>query len=558
LKILFTISTIVLMFTMLAILPASATQADYLSAAPEDIAWWEEARLGFFICWGPASIQGDEIGWSRAGKRNGDPQWPIYSSVPVHIYDNLYKDFNPTQFDPDEWMQTVKKSGAKYIIFLTKHHDGFALFDSKLTDYKITNTPYKKDVTKMIADACHRAGIKLGFYYSQPDWHHPDYRTERHAEYIKYMHGQMRELLTNYGKVDLVWFDGLHCVKEDWDAENMFKMMRELQPGILINNRCGLKGDFDTPEQRIGRFKDNRPWESCITLGSQWSYKPNDKPKSFRNCIRILATCAGGDGNLALNTGPMPDGRIDPAHVARYLEIGDWLKQYGQCIYGTRGGPYKPGSYGVCTSKGSTVYLHFLQLDRESGKTMFPALPRKILSWKVLTGGKAKVKQSDKGVSISIPQKHWDLNDTIVALQLDGPVAGIEPLDVPSKWITVGKKISASSIYKSSYRADKAVDGLYSTRWGAAQGKHEGWLEVDLGENTSFNKAIIYEAYNRTKEFKLQYQKNGEWKEFASGASIGERLVIEFEPVTARHVRLNITKADDVPTIWEFHLVPCK
>jgi alpha-L-fucosidase len=544
----------------LAIFAPMAICETPLRATPEDIAWWEESRFGFFICWGPCSLAGAEIGWSRAGDRPGDTSWKISSSVPVSVYDNLYKDFNPTKFDPDEWMQTVKKSGAKYIVFLTKHHDGFALFDSKLTDYKITNTPYKKDVTKMIADACHRAGIKLGFYYSQPDWHHPDYRTERHAEYIKYMHGQVRELLTNYGRVDVVWFDGLTGKKNDWDAENLFKMMRELQPGIIINNRCGIKGDFDTPEQRVGGFKNTRPWESCITLGSLWSYKPDDKPKSLRNCIGLLTTCVGGSGNLLLDTGPMPDGRLDPAHVARYLEIGDWLKQYGECIYGTKGGPYMPGSYGVCTSKGNTIYLHFLQLDKEGGQVVFPALPRKVLSSKVLTGGKAKVKQDDKGITITIPKKHWDLKDTIVALQLDGPVAGIEPLAVPSKWITVGKKISASSSWKSSkkYGAGKAADGLYATRWGADQDKHEGWLEIDLGEKTTFSKAIIYEAYNRTKEFQLQYHKNGEWKEFAKGTSIGERLLIGFDPVVADRVRLNITKAEGVPSIWEFHLVPCK
>ena len=183
------------------------------------------------------------------------------------------------------------------MIFLVKHHDGFCLYDSKLTDYKTTGpeSAWKHDVMADMAQACHEAGLKLIIYYSQPDWHHPDYGTENHRRYIEYLHGQIRELLTNYGRIDGFWFD-LGGKPEDWDSVKLFRMMRTLQPWLIINNRCGLPGDFDTPEQRLGSFQLDRPWETCMTLGTQWSWKPNDEIKSLKQCIDVLVTCAGATG----------------------------------------------------------------------------------------------------------------------------------------------------------------------------------------------------------------------------------------------------------------------
>ena len=165
-------------------------------------------KFGLFIHWGPISLQGAPIGWSRGGERRG---WRGKGHVPVEVYDNLYKRFNPVEFNADEWVQMAKDAGMKYLVFAGKHHDGFWMFDSKLTDYKITNSPFKRDVFRELADACHKAGLKLGFYYSLPDWYHPDYRTENHDRYIEYMHGQVREICSNYGKIDIVWLDGMEA-----------------------------------------------------------------------------------------------------------------------------------------------------------------------------------------------------------------------------------------------------------------------------------------------------------------------------------------------------------
>ena len=403
----------------LAVLCAAAPVATPPAGAPpESLQKWRDMRFGMFIHWGPVSLKGTEIGWSRGGERRGRKG---RGPIPAEEYDNLYKQFNPTKFDADEWVAIAKAAGMKYIVFTTKHHDGFSMFDSKLTEYKITNSPYGKDIVKQLADACHKGGLRLGFYYSPPDWYHPDYRTERHARYIEFLHGQFRELCTNYGRVDIIWFDGLGGKAADWDSENLFKMIRSLQPHVIINNRAGLPGDFDTPEQKIGKFQIDRPWETCMTICRQWAWKPNDNMKSLKQCLDVLITCAGGDGNLLFNVGPMPTGEIEPRQVARLKEMGDWLRQYGASIYGTRGGPFRPGAWGASTSKGNTLYVHILKWDGE--KIALPAIGRKVLSSAVLTGGKAEVKQTDEAIEISVAPADRQELDTIVVLTLDGPAA---------------------------------------------------------------------------------------------------------------------------------------
>ncbi len=297
------------------------------------------------------------------------------------------------------------------------------LYDTKLTDYKSTSplAAWQHDVMADVAKACHKSGLRLFVYYSQPDWHHPDYRTANHRRYIEYLHGQIRELLTNYGPIDGLWFDGLGGKAEDWDAPKLFRLIRELQPHILINNRCGVPGDFDTPEQKIGRFQTDRPWESCITLGTQWAWKQNDRIKSFKECIDMLVRCAGGDGNLALNVSPTPDGDFEPRQLKRLEKIGQWLAKYGESIYGTRGGPFQPGDWGASTHRGSKVYVHVLKSD--NGRVVLPALSAKILGSSMLTGGTPTVTQSEKAVEVTLPTEAAQSEDAIVVLNLDKPVA---------------------------------------------------------------------------------------------------------------------------------------
>ena len=254
---------------------AADTDQPWFKPQPEAVAKWQAMRFGMFIHWGPVSIKGTEIGWSRGTK------------VPVDVYDNLYKEFNPTAFNADEWVTAAKGAGMKYIVLTTKHHDGFCLWDTKLTDYNIMNTPFKRDVVKELAEACKKQGIGFGTYYSVTDWYHPDFpltspggKTKREKSdidaYQKYLLGQIKELMTNYGPLVTIWNDVPQAYKGRGFAT--IKMVRELQPDIMINNRTGDGGDYDTPEQKVGKFQNNRPWESCMTIAAsnQWAWKPND------------------------------------------------------------------------------------------------------------------------------------------------------------------------------------------------------------------------------------------------------------------------------------------
>jgi len=414
----------------------------YTRTSEQDMRWWRESKFGLFIHWGPVSLKGTEIGWSRGRE------------VPVEVYDNLYKDFNPVKFNAAQWVSIAKASGSKYIVITSKHHDGFCIFDSRYTDYDIMSTPFKRDVIKELAKECKKQGIKLCFYHSIIDWHHPDYLPRGEGDnrpaddavferYVTYMKNQLRELLTNYGPIGILWFDG------EWDptwtheqAEALYAYVKGLQPHIIINNRVdkgredmhgttkegNFVGDYDTPEQEIGKLNKDRPWETCMTICQQWAWKPNDQLKSLKDCIHTLVGVAGGDGNLLLNVGPMPGGSIEDRQVERLKEMGDWLKKYGQSIYATRGGPFKPGSWGASTHRDNLIYVHILNWSDDT--ITLPPIPNKIIAASVLTGGTATVKQIKESIEISVPQTSRRPLDTIVVLRLDGPAGQIPPCDV--------------------------------------------------------------------------------------------------------------------------------
>ena len=529
----------------------SKRNEDYLNAPADNVNQWRQMKFGLFIHWGPVSLKGTEIGWSRGGERRGRSGT---GSVPAEEYDNLYKQFNPVKFNADEWVQIAKDTGMKYLVFTSKHHDGFSMFDSALTEYKITNSPFKRDVVKELADACHKAGLKLGYYYSPVDWYHPDYRTDNHDRYIEFLHGQLREICTNYGKIDIIWFDGLGGKPKDWDSENLIKMIRKLQPHVIINNRAGLPADHDTPEQRVGKFQNDRPWETCMTICRQWAWKPDDQLKSLKQCIQTLVRVVGGDGNLLFNVGPMPDGRIEPRQVERLKEMGDWLKKYGQSIYATRGGPFKSGPWGAGTHKENTIYLHVL--DWPEDVLTLPPIPNKITDADLLTTGKLSIKQTSESIEISVPKEHQQEIDTIIVLKLDGPAGKISPHALPSGSLTTGKKVRASNFFqnKPQHAPEKAVDDDDSTRWAADYGIKQAWLEVDLGKQSTFDRVTIREEYDRIRQFELQYKNGEKWITFLKGKKIGKNYSKTLEPVTARHVRLNILDAAEGPTIWEFNL----
>lgn len=398
----------------------AAEKTSELKAPSETIEKWRDMRFGMFIHWGPVSLKGTEIGWSR-----GAP-------IPIEEYDNLYKKFNPEKFDADEWVKIAKDAGMKYMVLTTKHHDGFCMFDTKQTEYNIMNSPFGRDVTKELAEACRRRDVKFGAYYSVCDWRNPNFTfTSPHGKkrnpnpnmdrYEEYLTKQVEELLRNYGPLLTVWFDYPQDFG-DVRGSRVVKKLRDIQPDIMVNNRSGSprSADYATPEKRIGKTS-SKPWETCTTICNQWVWKPDDKMKSLKECLHTLVKVVGGDGNLLLNVSPMPDGRIEPRQAERLREMGEWLEKYGESIHGTRGGPFERGDWGAATRKGNTVYLHILNPNLDVVK--LPPIKRKIVSSSVLTGGTATVKQTGAGIKVLVPKPDRQEIDTIVVLNLDGPAA---------------------------------------------------------------------------------------------------------------------------------------
>ncbi len=403
---------------------------------------WRQMRFGMFIHWGPVTLRGTEIGWSRG------PQ------VAIEDYDSLHREFNPLLFNATEWVGAAKAAGMKYLVITTKHHDGFCLWDSKYTDYDIMSTPFRRDVVRELAEECERQGIMFCTYYSVLDWHHPHYTTRYGGDrrpvqgsdmnlYREYLKNQVRELITDY-RTNLLWFDGQW--EDSWthaDGMDLYAHARRLNDSLLINNRVdkgreGLgmtasdrsAGDFGTPEQEIGAFDNQHPWESCITIGTQWSWKPNDKIKSAKECIQMLVKTAAGGGNLLLNISPMMDGRIEQRQIDRLQAMGRWLERYGESVYGTAGGPFKPTPWLASTNKANSIFVHLLKKPKE--ELRLPLVPkRKIKNVHVLGGASLRSRTSGGQVLITLPNQPLDENDAVLVLELDGPADGIEPLDMP-------------------------------------------------------------------------------------------------------------------------------
>jgi alpha-L-fucosidase len=408
-------------------------------ATDADLAWWRTARLGMFVHFGVAAAVGVELSWGRDLPRPFDldhlvqhPGEPA-QRVPHAEYDNLFRSFDPVAFDPHKWVYAAQSAGAGYLVVTAKHHDGFCLWDTNYTGYKITSadSPFRRDIIGELAAACHGAGLRFGIYYSQRDWHHPAYLREGNREYQRYLDNQIRELLTNYGTVDVLWFDsyGQSDLLGDWDPAGTIRLARELQPHILINNRLAILeeynagpaefwGDFDTPEQRIGSFQNTRPWESCITMaGNQWGHRPGAPVIPLRECVHALVRVAVGDGNLLLNIGPDATGAIDELQQRRLGELGQWLARYGHTVRGTRGAEVPGAGWGGLTAANDAFYVHVLDWPERGVHLPVPA------GWngtaEAVTGGTVLTAVRDGHVHIDVAAADRDSIDTIIKLGRD-------------------------------------------------------------------------------------------------------------------------------------------
>jgi alpha-L-fucosidase len=422
-------------FLLTSLLLAAAGAAQTYHPADANLqarTWFQDAKFGMFIHWGVYSVM-------------GKGEWVMNNDkIPVSEYEKLAPQFNPTQFDAAEWVALAKAAGMKYITITSKHHDGFAMFATKQNKWNIVDaTPYAKDPLKMLADECHKQGIKLFFYHSQLDWHSPDYyprgrtgQTTGRPEsgdfnhYLDFMDSQLQELLTNYGEIGGIWFDGWWDRPDaDWRLPKTYGLIHRLQPAALIgsnHHRRPFDGeDFqmfekDLPGGNTAGFNDQSeigtlPLESCDTINIAWGYNSTDKNfKSSKQLIQYLVRNAGYSANFLLNIGPMPTGKIQPEFVERLHAIGQWLGRNGESIYGTRGGPLPPGSWGVTTQKGGKIYLHVL--DWNGDLLALSKLPD-FKSAKLLVGGAAvAVTRVKGGVVLHLPEKR-DEADTVIVLE---------------------------------------------------------------------------------------------------------------------------------------------
>jgi alpha-L-fucosidase len=537
--------------------------APYIHAEPEATDWFEAARFGVFMHWGPYSLAQVPASWGRHGPRpaaNKDAS----SGVPFEEYDALYKEFNPVDFDADAWIRMVKDSGAKYFIFTTKHHDGFCMFDAKNTDYKITNTPFGRDVTKELADACHKYGIKIFWYYSQPDWHHPDCMTEDNARYRQYMFEHLEQLLTEYGEISGVFFDGLSLDYGWWDTPAMLKMMRTLQPGIIINRRWGWKmpdvgvnGDYDNPEQEVGHFEIDRPWEACLTMATAWSWTGNENIKTFETCLRLLIQCAGSGGNLALNTGPTERGAINPPEMDNYKRIGAWLGTYGESIYGTTGGPYKPAPWGVATRKENKVYLHVLANFVGEPVIELPALPVEVTAVRSLNGASLDFEQADGVLRLTLDGAALEPINHVVELTVAGDALDIPVIESVTEKNRIAYSLGDVSTGQTGRNSLETllgrsggnfVEGKKHKGWWAARNHDKApWLMVDFEREVTFNAIALSEQMRNcsTRQFVLEYALGDTWELLYEGQQIGMDFSLKTANVTASKLRIRFLKNAD-------------
>ena len=446
---------------LLLLLAGSAACSRQGSAGAGDdrdarMAWWRQARFGMFIHWGLYAIPAGK--W---GEETDHGEWIMNTAqIPVETYERFVDEFDPVKFDAEEWVRIARDAGMKYIVITTKHHDGFSLFDSEVTDYDIMSTPFRRDIMKELAEATRRAGLKIGWYHSIMDWHHPDYLPRRGWEsrsaegadferYVRYLRNQVTELLTNYGEIGIMWFDG------EWEAtwtheygQALYDLVRELQPAIIVNNRVDkgrggmagmttgerFAGDYGTPEQEVPETGlAGVDWESCMTMNRHWGYNRYDLDyKSSAQLIRTLIEIASKGGNFLLNVGPTAEGLIPAESVERLRDIGAWMRINGEAIYGTGAGPFSGLPWGRCTVKreGKVTKLYLHVFDWPGDQTLLlEGLGNEALRAYLLARPDRELffDQTETGVLITLPKSAPDPVASVVVLEIEGAPIVYDP-----------------------------------------------------------------------------------------------------------------------------------
>jgi alpha-L-fucosidase len=473
--------------------------------------WFQDAKFGMFIHWGPYSVIGRHE-WARQ-----------FYQIPQAEYDQYAKAFNPVKFNAAEWVDIAQNAGAKYMVITSKHHDGFSIYRSQVSDYDMEITPYAGDPLKDLARAAERRGMRFGFYHSIMDWHHPDYIPKRSWEkpnqkeggnidkYLDFMKGQLRELLTNYGPISTIWFDGEweHSTQE-MHSDEIYDFIRSIQPNTLINDRLykrqpGNKADYGTPEQFVPAtgMKDpsGKPvlWESCVTINTDgWGYNKYETDfKTSRDLIRMLIEVVSKGGNLLLNVGPKPDGTIQEEFVTRLAAMGEWMKVNGDSIYGTTASPFaRLPFFGRATAKGNAVYLHVFQWPKD-GKLRVPGLKNLVHSTKLLADPLAKIEYKREGddIVLSVPPVAPHEAASVIELQLDGaPVVTPFRIQADDKGVyRLGAESSEiETEFEQRAKKENLLGHVYLTRW--SRSKDVPYWVINVPKDGRYKVEITYGA----------------------------------------------------------------
>lgn len=444
----------------LAAAAAPAPAQDSTNVADPRLDWWREARFGLFIHWGLYAVPAGE--WQG---QTDHGEWIMDSArIPVPVYERNLERFDPVDFDADAWVLAAKAAGMRYIVITSKHHDGFALFDSKVSDYDVMATPFQRDILKELAEACARHGLKMCWYHSIMDWHHPDYLPRRGWEkelrpaagadfgrYVDYLHAQVSELLTNYGPIGVMWFDG------EWEGtwnhdygQPLYDLCRRLQPSVIVNNRVdkgrggmagmntgpGFAGDFGTPEQEIpATGLPGVDWETCMTMNRHWGFNQHDHDyKSATELVRMLCDIASKGGNFLLNIGPTAQGRFPAESLQRLREIGEWMDVHGEAIHGTSASPFPALPWGRCTMRreGDRTRLYLIVFDwPRDGRLVVPGIGNRPLGARLLgaaPGVELDVERAGPDLIVRLPGAPAAPHASVVEMSVAGaPVVYLPP-----------------------------------------------------------------------------------------------------------------------------------
>jgi alpha-L-fucosidase len=416
------------------------------------MSWFDTARFGMFVHWSHCSQRGIEVSWPLVG---GNFALPYCNDVPVDEYHAGATTFDPRDWDARELARLARRLGMTYAVITAKHHDGYAMYHTKHSDYSIERSPFGRDIVREFLDAMRAEGLRAGVYYSLIDWHHPDYPPFTEADkpyvfgkwpkaqpgtwerFVEFMFAQVRELLTDYGKIDVIWFDGgWERSKDEWRSQELEAMIRSLQPEIIVNDRLPGVGDYVTPEQFVPPLPPGRPWETCMTINESWGYNIGDDHwKSSRQLIQMLCEVAGRGGNLLLNVGPMGDGRLQPEALERLGDVERWMSHNGESIAGTTPGLEPWQLYGSSTRRDARVYAHLLLRPYES-VTVRGVRIKRLRSVRALSTGEELAFDTRCGiidaqfnpdplgeVTVRVPEHAIDPFATVLALDFEGEPA---------------------------------------------------------------------------------------------------------------------------------------